>query len=234
MNGMPGRCSNCLESKGSFHFYCPNCFWPDTMPKWNAPSQHNEIYRRESEEIDKLRSQREASVQDQNFTQELDTELQEKWDEWRSLSKTEQVEVWLKNRQRPLRQYFGVSNKRAAVYVSTWLNYLGEERIRDFSWAKDNGVDVRTASACCQVRNYEKTLVSLSETREIYGISRSEESNTMIFTSSSLSKEAIEFCEANEIIAVKYDAEEAELLGLSSAGTRYLVAGQYQAPPPLF
>jgi len=227
---MPGKCKTCLESKGSFHFFCPNCGFADTFPKWDAPFEHKDIYRREEEEVDRIHAQRETSKQNQKLKEEQDIELQKKWAEWRELSKEEQTSLWLSRRSAPEPQTYGVSAEGAEKLVAHWLDYLGEENIVITQFQGDGGIDVRTNSFCCQVKNYDKTPVSAAEVREIFGVASAESSTAIIFTSSSLSQDALEFCEKNDIVAIRYSAEEATLVALSSRGGKMLKAGEYFDP----
>jgi hypothetical protein len=227
---MPGKCKTCLESKGSFHFFCPNCGFADTFPKWDAPFEHKDIYRREEEEVDRIQAQREAAKQNQMLKEEQAMELQKKWAEWRELSKEEQTSIWLSRRSAPEPQTYGVSAVGAEKLVAHWLDYLGEEKVAITKFQSDGGVDVQTNSFCCQVKNYDKTPVSVAEVREILGAATAENLTAMLFTSSALSQDAVEFCEKNDVVAIKYSAEEATLVALSSGGRKLLEAGQYFDP----
>lgn len=227
---MPGKCKTCLKSKGSFHFFCPNCGFADTFPKWDAPFEHKGIYRREEEEVNRIHAQRAAEKQKQNLKEAQEIELQRKWAEWRELSKEEQSRFWLSRRSAPGPQKYGVSAEGAEKLIAHWLDYLGEERVAITQFQGDGGIDVRTNSFCCQVKNYDKSPVSAAEVREIFGVASAEGSTAMLFTSSSLTQDALEFCEKNDIVAIKYNAEEATLVALSSSGGRLLKAGQYFDP----
>jgi hypothetical protein len=227
---MPGKCGVCLENKGSFHFYCPNCLCIDTSPKWDAPFTHKEIYEREGIEIEKISAQRELALSKQNLKAEQEIELQAKWEEWRALSKEEQNSIWLSRRSAPEAQKYGVSPEGAERLVAHWLDYLGEENITVTQFQGDGGIDIRTNSFCCQVKNYDKTPISAAEVREIFGVATAENSTAMIFTSSSLTRDAAEFCERNGIVAIRYNAEEGTLIALSSSGQKMLKAGEYFDP----
>lgn len=146
---------------------------------------------------------------------------------WRSMSKEEQMSHWLSTRERPQSQSFGISPRGAELLTARWLEFLGEEHVEVTQYAGDGGVDVLTKNFCCQVKNYTKTSVSSSEVRDLLGTATSLGLKPLVFTSSTLSTDASMFCEQNSISAIRYDALNAELRGLTSWGNDFLISGQY-------
>jgi len=146
---------------------------------------------------------------------------------WRSLSKSEQIELWLEKRTVPTPQPFGISDRGAEILTGTWLEYLGEESVEVTRATGDGGVDVATENFCCQVKNYTKQPVGASEVRDLFGTATSLGLKPLIFTSSSLSREAQQFCEANGIYAINYDAVHGSLTPLNDLGRELLVSGRY-------
>ena len=146
---------------------------------------------------------------------------------WRSLSKSEQIELWLEKRTSPAPQPFGVSDRGAEILAGAWLEYLGEESVEVTQATGDGGVDVATEHFCCQVKNYAKQPVGASEVRDLFGTATSLGLKPLIFTSSSLSREAELFSEANSIYAINYDAVHGSLSPLNDLGRELLVSGRY-------
>lgn len=134
---------------------------------------------------------------------------------------------WLHGRMKPKGQPYGVSAQGAELLVADWLRYLGELDVQLTRYTGDGGIDVKTQSLCVQVKNYDKSLVSSSETRDIFGTAVSENRIACIFTSSGLSKGSLQFAEKNKIIAVHYDSQKATLAPLNPAGARFLREGMY-------
>jgi hypothetical protein len=146
---------------------------------------------------------------------------------WRALSKSEQLELWLEKRISPAPQPFGVSDRGAELLAGAWLEYLGEENVEVTKATGDGGVDVVTQNFCCQVKNYTKQPVGSGEIRDLFGTATSLGLKPLIFTSSTLSREAELFCEANGIYALNYDAVNGSLTPLNNMGRELLVSGQY-------
>ena len=146
---------------------------------------------------------------------------------WRALSKSEQIELWLEKRISPAPQPFGVSDRGAEILAGAWLEYLGEENVEVTKATGDGGVDVVTQNFCCQVKNYTKQPVGSGEIRDLFGTATSLGLKPLIFTSSTLSREAELFCEANRIYALNYDAVNGSLTPLNNLGRELLVSGQY-------
>lgn len=189
------------------------------MPKWNdsyaisaADDEFNLILRR-LEELEA--AERQAAV---TATQ---------WNEWRRLSKAEQRDLWLENRVRPQAQEFGVSASGAERLAARWLEFLGEEEVTITQRSGDGGVDVVTTQFCCQVKNYENQPVAVSTTREIFGVATSHGLSAMLFTSSNLTAEAKIFCEANNIIAIQFDAYRGNLSPLTDSARQFLNSCEY-------
>ena len=146
---------------------------------------------------------------------------------WRALSKSDQIELWLEKRKSPAPQPFGVSDRGAEILAGAWLEYLGEESVEVTKATGDGGVDVVTQNFCCQVKNYTKQPVGSSEVRDLFGTAISLSLKSLIFTSSTLSREAELFCESNRIYAIKFDAENGVLTPLNDLGRELLVSGRY-------
>lgn len=134
---------------------------------------------------------------------------------------------WLLERKAPDPQPFGISAKGAELLVAEWLKYLGQINVEVTRYVGDGGIDVMTDELCVQVKNYDKSPVSSSETRDIFGTAVSEQRGACIFTSSSLSSDALFFAEKNDVVAVRYLVESGELQPLNSAGSKLLAAGEY-------
>lgn len=134
---------------------------------------------------------------------------------------------WLLERNAPEPQPFGISAKGAELLTAEWLRYLGQTNVEVTRHSGDGGIDVMTDELCVQVKNYDKSPVSSSEIRDIFGTAVSERRRACIFTSSSLSGDALSFANKNEVIAIRYLVESGELLALNSAGSRFLSDGEY-------
>lgn len=140
-------------------------------------------------------------------------------------------EEWLKSRKRPQPQQFGVSAEGAERIVADWLVYLGESGIETTQFKKDGGIDVRSTTLCVQVKNYEKQSVSSAESQAIFGVATSEGRKAAIFTSSTLSPDALKFADKVGIIAIQYDVLSATLRPLNKFGKRFLKSGMYESNP---
>lgn len=134
---------------------------------------------------------------------------------------------WLLDRKAPEPQPFGISAKGAELLTAEWLRYLGQNNVNVTRHSGDGGIDVMTDDLCVQVKNYDKSPVSSSEIRDIFGTAVSERRRACVFTSSSLSNDALSFANKNEVIAIQYLVESAELVALNSAGSQFLSDGQY-------
>lgn len=144
-------------------------------------------------------------------------------------SKSEKVgTAWLKLRIRPQPQKYGVSDFGAEHLVSEWLSYLGQIEVEVTKQSGDGGVDVLTNEYCCQVKNYKIQPVSASEVRDLLGTSVSIGKKAIIFTSSGLTADAANFCERNQIAALKYDVVRASLAPLNKHGDLFLRIGLYE------
>jgi hypothetical protein len=173
--------------------------------------------------MEQIRQQRDLEAANFNL-------LRDQWLEWREMSKTEQRDYWISTRVRPAPQHYGVSAKGAEILTADWLRYLGEESVQVTDFVKDGGVDVLTSVFCCQVKNYEVQPVSVNDAREIFGVAKAQDKTSMIFTSSILSIDARDFCIANSIVAIQYDAFVAKLKALTPYSSHFLSAGEYQEP----
>lgn len=150
-------------------------------------------------------------------------------DNWRAMSKDEQVEVWLANRSIPSPQALGVSHRGAEHLAALWLTYLGEEQVVVTQEVGDGGVDVISTNFCCQVKNYKKQPVTSSEVRDLYGTAHSMSLKPLLMTSSYLSSEALEWATLNGVAAINYSAEAGTLMGLNELGESLLASGRYSA-----
>lgn len=139
----------------------------------------------------------------------------------------ELTRIWLEGRVKPSPQKFGVSHHGAEELVALWLEYLGQKHVSVTPRAHDGGIDVRTDTIACQVKNYEKVAVTPSEVRELLGAAVSQSLKPMIFTSSKLSEEAERFCEMNGIGAIKYVATTGALIPLNDDGALLMRLGRY-------
>ena len=223
---MGARCTECRKSTGDFRFFCPSCLYPFGIVKWD-PNRGRAGYESDSRKFDRERVAIEKIETEREALRKQDLLLEQEWIEWRKLSKEEQRGLWLSRRSAPERQQYGVSAEGAERLVAQWLDYLGEEQVTVTQFRGDGGIDVRTNSFCCQVKNYDKIPVSAAEVREVFGVATAEDLAAMIFTSSSLTQDATDFCEKNNIVAIRYSAQESRLEALSSQGRRLLKAGEY-------
>ena len=136
-------------------------------------------------------------------------------------------EEWLENRVRPEPQAYGVSPEGAERLVAEWLIYLGEDEVETTQFQKDGGVDVVTRNLSVQVKNFGKGSVSSAEANAIFGVATADGKTACIFTSSSLSPDALKFADRTDMIAISYDAQKATLKGLNKSGKDFLKSGKY-------
>jgi hypothetical protein len=132
-------------------------------------------------------------------------------------------------RKRPSKQHFGVSARGAEELVAEWLRYLGETDVRVTQYSKDGGIDVQTSTFCCQVKHYQAQKVGVEEVRALLGVAIQKDLRPLLFTSSGLTPEALEFCRNTDIAIVRYNAEGATLKSLSSEGAKLMNRGNYEA-----
>ena len=136
---------------------------------------------------------------------------------------------WLAARQRPAPQPYGVSNQGAELLVADWLVFLGERSVEVTKQSGDGGVDVLTADYCCQVKNYTSQNVSSPEVRDLYGTAISKGRKPLLFTATALTPDASSFANSNSIAVVRFNVQEASLLGLNDDGEGFLYSGRYGA-----
>jgi hypothetical protein len=86
----------------------------------------------------------------------------------------------------------------------------------------DGGIDVMTSTHCCQVKNYDVTKVSVNEVRELFGVACSLKMKPLLFTSTSLTQAAEEFCALNAIAVIRFDAVLGELMAVNWDGDAFL------------
>lgn len=137
---------------------------------------------------------------------------------------------WPGERIRPGKHIYGVSDSGAEQLVGDWMRYLGESEVVVTKQSGDGGVDVLTSRLCCQVKNYKRQPVTASEVRDLLGTSYSFGKSPVLFTSSTLTADAADFCVRNEIAVINYNAENAQLAALNTFGLRLLKAGLYEDP----
>jgi hypothetical protein len=146
---------------------------------------------------------------------------------WRSMTKGEQIQVWLDERIRPEPQPMGVSPRGAETLVSLWLSYLGEEDVHVTQASGDGGADVLTRNYCCQVKLYTRQAVSSSEIRDLFGTATAMGLKAIIMTSSYLTRDAEQFAGENGIVAIQFNVERGTLASLNALGGELLVMGHY-------
>ena len=144
------------------------------------------------------------------------------------LSQETELQVWLNTRQRPSPQPYGVSHEGAEHLVAEWLSYLGETNVEVTQFVGDGGVDVESDHVVCQVKNYGQGGVSSGEMRDLFGTATAAGKLAILFTSSRLTQDALEFAQSNDIACVFYDASKALLQPLTEAGDRFLSQGHYE------
>jgi hypothetical protein len=147
---------------------------------------------------------------------------------WRAMTKQEQIEVWLEQRERPGAHPLGISPRGAELLIGQWLSYLGEENVEVTKATGDGGVDVITKNFCCQVKLYQKQTVTSSEIRDLYGTAHAMSLTPVIFTSSDLTSDAHVWALQNGVLAIKFSPEESTLCGLNALGQSFLDSGYYQ------
>lgn len=164
------------------------------------------------------------------FASWLDTclKVQEVFGERVKLSQETELQVWLNTRERPSPQPYGVSHEGAEHLVAEWLTYLGETNVEVTQFVGDGGVDVESDHVVCQVKNYGQGGVSSSEMRDLFGTATAAGKLAILFTSSRLTQDALDFAQANSIPCVFYDAGRAILEPLTEAGARFLSRGHYE------
>jgi hypothetical protein len=148
---------------------------------------------------------------------------------WRAMTKQEQIDVWLNQRERPTAHPLGISPRGAEILVGQWLSYLGEENVEVTKATGDGGVDVITKNFCCQVKLYQKQTVTSSEIRDLYGTAHAMSLSPIIFTSSDLTSDAHAWALQNGVFAIKFNPEEAKLFSLNSLGQSLLDSGYYES-----
>jgi hypothetical protein len=136
---------------------------------------------------------------------------------------------WTTTRKRPSSQPYGVSARGAEELVADWLGYLGEKGVQKTQFSSDGGIDVKTSTYCCQVKNYERQPVGVEEVRALLGTAISEKLAPLLFTSSGLTNAAKQFCIKNEISAIRYDVVNAKLESLTPKGAELMQKGWYRA-----
>lgn len=136
-------------------------------------------------------------------------------------------EQWLKVRQRPEPQPFGISWQGAEALAKTWLEYLGEANVSQTQLTADDGVDVLTEVFCCQVKNYESKPVSVQEVREIVGVAHVYQLKPLIFSASELSPAAQEFANRAGVAVIQFHATSGTLFALNELGRGLLLVGKY-------
>jgi hypothetical protein len=146
---------------------------------------------------------------------------------YRSTQEKLPSKVFERARSKPPQQPYGVSPRGAELLVSKWLEFLGEHDVQITQYAKDGGIDVETTDCVCQVKNYQEKKVSSSEVRDLLGAAQPTGKLPVLFTSSSLTQDAEKFCNANGIVAIRYDSENALLTALSKNAVAFLAIGKY-------
>jgi hypothetical protein len=137
-------------------------------------------------------------------------------------------EHWLSKRSRPSIQKYGISARGAEYLVADWLRFLGEASVQVTQEKNDGGIDVMTEDYGCQVKNYSKQNVTVSEVRDLFGAAVSFGKKPLLFTASGLSAEALAFSLSNSIPVIQFVAETGTLFHLNPAGEGFLHAGRYQ------
>ena len=128
---------------------------------------------------------------------------------------------------RPTPQRYGVNSTGAEQLVADWLRYLRHIGVQVTSLTNDGGVDVITSTHCCQVKNYGSANVTVNEVRELFGVACSIGKVPLMFTSTSLTQSADEFCNHNSIAVIRFDAVSSELSPLNWDGQAFLRRFEY-------
>jgi restriction endonuclease Mrr len=138
-------------------------------------------------------------------------------------------EFMMSGRKRPEPQPYGVSNEGAEHYVASWLEYLGQVDVSITTFSGDGGVDVLSRDYVCQVKNYRSGPVSVSEVRDLFGTAVSEGRKAVLFTSSSVTQQGVEFADKNQVALVRFLPPDGRLDAINFHGIRFLNDGNYDS-----
>ena len=133
------------------------------------------------------------------------------------------------DRKRPEPQPYGVSNEGAEHYVASWFEYLGQFDVSITTFSGDGGIDVLSRDYVCQVKNYRSGPVTVSEVRDLFGTAVSEGRKAVLFTSSSVTQQGIEFADKNQVALVRFLPQEGKLDAINMHGIDFLNDGNYDS-----
>lgn len=147
---------------------------------------------------------------------------------WISGSRVEPEEHWIENRTRPMQLPYGVADDGAERLVADWMKYLGVLDASTTPYTRDGGRDVVSHKWVVSVKNYKKQPVTVQEVREIFGVAASDKKLALLFTSSYVSQDGLDFAEKNNIPLVHYDAIASSLEDLNHSASKFLEEGFYE------
>lgn len=118
---------------------------------------------------------------------------------------------------RPDPQPYGVSHEGAEHWCASWMRYLGALDAQVTVYSGDGGVDIIAENSGweVQVKNYLGA-VGVVEVRELVGISYVHGRKPMLFTSGTLTSDAVAFAEEAGVAVFSYDVIAGTLTGLNS------------------
>lgn len=169
-----------------------------------------------------------AKRTDSEQQQELQTRADFELTNWINGSKVESEESWIENRTRPMPLPYGVADDGAERLVADWMKYLGVLDASATPYTRDGGRDVVSHKWVVSVKNYKRQPVTVREVREIFGVAASDKKQALLFTSSFVSQDGLDFAEKNNIPLVHYDAISSSLEELNHSGSKFLEQGLYE------
>lgn len=147
---------------------------------------------------------------------------------WEDKSTAGPEEPWIENRIRPMPLPYGVADDGAERLVADWMKYLGVLDASATPYTRDGGRDVVSHKFVVSVKNYKKQPVTVQEVREIFGVAASDKKLALLFTSSYVSQDGLDFADKNNIPLIQYDAISSSLEELNHSGFKLLEQGLYE------
>lgn len=147
---------------------------------------------------------------------------------WEEKSNAGPEDPWIENRIRPMPLPYGVADDGAERLVADWMKYLGVLDASATPFTRDGGRDVVSHKFVVSVKNYKKQPVTVQEVREIFGVAASDKKLALLFTSSYVSQDGLDFAEKNNIPLVHYDAIASSLEDLNYSASKFLEEGCYE------
>ena len=119
----------------------------------------------------------------------------------------------------PDAQPYGVSHEGAEHWCAAWMRHLGAHDAEVTIFAGDGGVDIvaQTSGWDVQVKNYAGS-VSVTEVRELVGVSYTHGRKPMLLTSGTLTREAEVFAKQARVAVLQYNVAAGTLQGINERG----------------